>query len=65
MVTEQIVMDFLAENDYDVRESRNGRWIDQKCTPDVLSFQADCIYNYVIVRINLIQNYIKIKFVLE
>lgn len=47
MVTEQTVIDFLVEKDYDVRQSGNGRWIDQKCTPDVLSFQADCIYNYV------------------
>ena len=47
MVTEQNVMDFLSQYDYDVRVSGSGRWIDQKCTPDVLSFQADCIYNYV------------------
>lgn len=47
MLTEQAVIDFLSQNDYDVRTSHNGRWIDQKCTPDVLSFQADCIYNYV------------------
>lgn len=26
----------------------NGRWIDQKCTPDVVSFIADCIYNFAV-----------------
>ncbi len=27
----------------DIRVSHNGRWIDQKCTPDVVSIIADCI----------------------
>lgn len=46
MITEQSIIDFMSSYNYDIRESRNGRWIDQKCTPDVLSFIADCIYNY-------------------
>lgn len=37
---------FLTGRNYDVRESGNGRWIDQKCTPDVLSIIADCIIDY-------------------
>lgn len=28
---------FLDEHDYDVRKTHNGRWIDQKCTMDVVS----------------------------
>lgn len=44
MITEQSIIDFLSENDYDIRKSHNGRWIDQKCTPDVVSFIADCIF---------------------
>lgn len=46
MITEQNVMDFMKPLDYDIRKSHNGRWIDQKCTPDVVSFIADCICNY-------------------
>lgn len=38
---------FLAEHDYDVRISRNGRWIDQKCTFDVLCFVAGQIVSFV------------------
>ena len=46
MITEQAIIDFINQFDYDIRKSHNGRWIDQKCTPDVLSFIADCVYNY-------------------
>lgn len=46
MLTEQSIIDFITPFDYDIRKSHNGRWIDQKCTPDVLSFIADCIYFY-------------------
>lgn len=45
MITEQNVIDFMKPFDYDIRKSHNGRWIDQKCTPDVISFIADCICN--------------------
>ena len=46
MLTEQSIIDFIGNYEYDIRISHNGRWIDQKCTPDVLSFIADCIYFY-------------------
>jgi hypothetical protein len=46
MLTEQSIIDFFEPLDFDIRISGNGRWIDQKCTPDVLSFIADCIYCY-------------------
>ena len=46
MLTEQSIIDFISNYEYDIRESHNGRWIDQKCTPDVLSFIADCIYDF-------------------
>lgn len=39
--------DFLNQFDYDVRKSNNARWIDQKCTFDVVSIIADCIIEYV------------------
>lgn len=38
---------FLQSRDYDIRKSNNARWIDQKCTPDVLSIIADCILEYM------------------
>lgn len=34
MLTQQSIRDFLAQSDYDIRKSGNGRWIDQKCTPE-------------------------------
>lgn len=44
---EEQIKEFLRKNDYDVRKSHNGRWIDQKCTMDVLSVVADCILEYL------------------
>lgn len=41
------IIDFLSQRNYDISISHNARWIDQKCTPDVLSIIADCIENYV------------------
>lgn len=38
---------FLDSNNYDIRLSRNGRWIDQKCAGDVVCFVADCIVEYL------------------
>lgn len=40
------ILDFLNNFDLDLRKSHNGRFIDQKVTPDVLSFIADCIINF-------------------
>lgn len=37
---------FLDEHDYDIRKTRNGRWIDQKCTMDVVCLVSDCIVEY-------------------
>lgn len=37
---------FCNRFNYDIRESGNGRWIDQKCACDVVTVIADCIYNY-------------------
>jgi hypothetical protein len=38
---------FFSNKNYDIRISRNARWIDQKCTPDILSTIADCIVVYL------------------
>ncbi|WP_163535355.1 restriction endonuclease [Helicobacter suis] len=37
---------FLSCYDYDVTKTGNARWIDQKCTCDVLSFVTNCILEY-------------------
>jgi len=41
------VQRFLLHNDYDIRKSGNARWIDQKCTADVITIVADCIIQYI------------------
>lgn len=46
MLTNKDVTDFINSNTYDIRITKNGRWIDQKCAADVLTIIADCIYNY-------------------
>lgn len=30
-------------NDFDIRETHDARYVDQKCTPDIVCFIADCI----------------------
>lgn len=40
------IIEFLNSNNYDVRISKDARWIDQKCTMDVLSLVSDCIVEY-------------------
>ena len=37
---------FLNQKNYDIRQSRNARWIDQKCTYDVIQIIADAILEY-------------------
>lgn len=41
MINETAVQTFLNNHNYDIRKTHNGRWIDQKCTPDVVNFVAD------------------------
>lgn len=42
----ETIQRFLDEHDYDVRKTHNGRWIDQKCTMDVVCLVSDCIVEY-------------------
>ena len=46
MLTQENILTFLSEKNYDLRISGNGRWIDQKCAADVVTVVADCIMNY-------------------
>ncbi len=41
------IEDFCNSHNYDLRRTHNGRWIDQKCTPDVVWSISDFILNYV------------------
>lgn len=42
-----VIQAHLATFNLDIRRSHNARFMDQKVTPDVLSFIAECIINYV------------------
>lgn len=41
------IKEYLNKFDLDIRKSHNARFSDQKCTPDVVCFIADCIINTV------------------
>lgn len=41
------INDYLSQFDLDVRKSKDARFMDQKCTPDVVCFIADCIINTI------------------
>ena len=47
MLTQQDIVTFCDSHSYDLRVSGNGRWIDQKCTPDVLWSISDFVIEYV------------------
>lgn len=47
MLTNNDVVNFISQFNYDIRLTHNGRWIDQKCSADVLTVIADCILNFV------------------
>lgn len=47
MLNPNIVLEFCNQHNYDLRISGNGRWIDQKCTPDVVWSIADFVLEYV------------------
>ena len=32
-------------NDFDIRQTHDARYVDQKCRPDIVCFIADCILN--------------------
>lgn len=40
------INDFFSKFDFDVRKSKDARFMDQKLTPDVLCIIADCVINY-------------------
>jgi hypothetical protein len=40
------INNYLNTFNFDLRITRDARWIDQKCTPDVTCFLSDCVLNY-------------------
>lgn len=45
-IDENDVKDYVSHHDYDIRKSRNGRFTDQKCIPDVVCAVAECVLEY-------------------
>ncbi len=46
MMTLQNITDFINAQTFDIRVSRNSRYMDQKCTPDVVCAVSECVLNY-------------------
>lgn len=46
-MTYHLLEEFINSHIYDIRQSGNGRWIDQKCAFDAVCFVADCIVEYL------------------
>ena len=42
-----VIYSHLDNYDFDIRKSKYARFSDQKCTPDIVSFVADCIMNII------------------
>lgn len=47
MLTNDDITAFLDSHDYDIRKTRYARWIDQKCTPDVVWSISDFVLDYI------------------
>jgi hypothetical protein len=47
---------FLAQFDLDIRKSKNARFVDQKCTPDIVCFMADCVLNMIATKPTFVIN---------
>ena len=42
-----IINEHLSHYDLDIRKSHDARYVDQKCTPDIVCFMADCVMNMI------------------
>lgn len=42
-----VISSYLNQFDLDIRKSGDARFVDHKCTPDVVCFMADCVLNMV------------------
>lgn len=46
-MTRDDISAYLSKFDLDIRKSHDARFVDQKCTPDIVCFLADCVLNMV------------------
>lgn len=46
MMTLQEINEFINQQNFDITKSRNSRFMDQKCTPDVVCAVSECVLNY-------------------
>lgn len=42
-----VINNYLSAFDLDIRKSHDARFVDQKCTPDIVCFMADCVLNMI------------------
>lgn len=47
MLNDNDIIQFCNARNYDLRLTHNGRWIDQKCTPDVMWSISDFVLDFV------------------
>lgn len=47
MLNDSDIIQFCNARNYDLRLTHNGRWIDQKCTPDVMWSISDFVLDFV------------------
>ena len=45
-----VINEYLSQFDLDVRKSNDARFIDHKCTPDIVCFIADCVLNMIAIK---------------
>ena len=45
-MTLQEINEFIDQQKFDITKSRNSRFMDQKCTPDVVCAVSECVLNY-------------------
>lgn len=46
-MTPKLLAKFINAQNYDIRITGNGRWLDQKCAFDAVCFVADCVVEYI------------------
>lgn len=44
------INEYLSQFDFDVRKTQDARFVDQKCTPDIVCFMADCVMNMLEIK---------------
>lgn len=50
------INNFLNQYDLDIRKSHDARFVDQKCTPDIVCFMADCVMNMIATKSTFVIN---------